>query len=931
MKLLLPSFIQYLLNENKELKHQTLYQHLCDNRILLSEELNSYLLIIKDSSDHCEFNEFLFKSIIIISDNRRYNNNKFSSNLNHNDISKEIESNVRYQSFITDIVTNQIENYDNILCHKADKVYLHTLLSFILSNGHLYRLYAHSHFSLISDILIQDIFIVFSPNSNQFIQISGTPVLDLRTPNITKPTTNHNNNNNSKLKNGNIKFKNNSKTIEIVDFKSIKLHQHLFYSKCKSKLNPFYFINTLKVNSKRSSRKLIWYIFSCNFQCFSKSHPPPSNIRIDNGFLPMVSLFTKVLSNLKSIPYGAILNSMVIQYKQKLPSSQSQSSSSRTSSQSLRNKIESLIHKNIAMNVVCNWLVTITMKLFDNRDEVWGCLHNEKQMFHQVSLFIRMSKYQEMSIDGILQGFQLEKFFGGRYNSVVVAKFLWWLFECIYTPLIINYFYRTETGVGSGYYLKSDWFQLESLQMEQYSLHFNEIPCDEKHISLNRSFGPISLRFVPKNSQMRPILNSSKKEKQILVSTSGYSFKSLTFSKSVNWELSRAILPVLNYEIKNQPHLLGYSVMSKTKLLHDFIGIKDEFMKLKMEGVDVCFQVLDIQKCYDNIQQDKLLSVLKKHVFQSDKYTLNRLAAIETSKSIICKIIAQSNSSRDSPTLQQIVKRNFPVKDIKNGLVVQVQKYPIMQITKQALENRLFNEFLKGNLVELNHTFYQMSMGIPQGSNISTILCCLYLGDFDNHVLSPKFQKENTFNYVGRFIDDYLQITTSVQNLNTLQYLLTSQNNNDYNLSCNSGKSKNYISQHSNRGCIVKDGNYFIPWCGFLINVHTLEFQFDYSRIKHMKQLFISIPHPNSWKKSLLKFLEHHSCIDLILLHSKLNSKNTIIVNIYQSLLFISIKFVSWVLQFDSQFSLGLSALTKQLHSRLPINICIDIHFKYSY
>jgi len=126
------------------------------------------------------------------------------------------------------------------------------------------------------------------------------------------------------------------------------------------------------------------------------------------------------------------------------------------------------------------------------------------------------------------------------------------------------------------------------------------------------------------------------------------------------------------------------------------------------------------------------------------------------------------------------------------------------------------------------------------------------------------------------------------------------EGNDQYGCIANKEKTKTNF-QVGNRppcGLYKQNGNSFVPWCGFLINVQTFEFQADYTRY-HGNAMRASLtiqrsknPGATLWNKmaKLIKYRCHPLTLD-----TNINSLSTVHLNVYQAFLFISIKFHLYV------------------------------------
>ena len=175
-------------------------------------------------------------------------------------------------------------------------------------------------------------------------------------------------------------------------------------------------------------------------------------------------------------------------------------------------------------------------------------------------------------------------------------------------------------------------------------------------------------------------------------------------------------------------------------------------------------------------------------------------------------------------------------------------------------------EHVKHNLLQLDNKFYLQSVGIPQGSVLSSLLCSFYYGHLETNVVLPFLQKSaesayeelcgscNSYNTsvalqsseVGdilpspkyillRFIDDFIFISTSKKQAARFFSRLR-RGFREYNCYMNEGKfglnfDVDRISGlESNRVYTGEDGIPFLGWSGLFINCCTLEVQADYTR-----------------------------------------------------------------------------------------------------
>jgi len=143
-----------------------------------------------------------------------------------------------------------------------------------------------------------------------------------------------------------------------------------------------------------------------------------------------------------------------------------------------------------------------------------------------------------------------------------------------------------------------------------------------------------------------------------------------------------------------------------------------------------------------------------------------------------------------------------------------------------------------------------------------------------------------------RLLDDFLYV--SDQQSITENFIDSLANENEsYRIKINREKTK---TSYTGRGLINLNGSSFLPWCGYLINVSTFEFQIDYEKLagstmidtltnkyenKPFESLYIQLLRPVRSKCS-------HILLDL-----NINSLEIIHLNVYQLFLFVSIKLIT--------------------------------------
>lgn len=289
-----------------------------------------------------------------------------------------------------------------------------------------------------------------------------------------------------------------------------------------------------------------------------------------------------------------------------------------------------------------------------------------------------------------------------KVHKQMAQQWLQWLLNDVVIPLIRNHFYVTETSFdrkGVYYFRKPLWRAMVQLQTQKLKHMFRPLVQKEEVANVvNNSLLPIAkVRFVPKVSgDMRVIEN----------------YKEANRMRLMKWTLA-----VLQWELnKQRPHLLGASVFSRKEVKKRLSGVVDYSVLV----------TLDIKSAFDSICMDLLLQMLEEdHVLSRERYALRK-----TSPRLL-----QSGYLRRSKW--EVVTEEHGEAQISRGEILALLCSP--------------------NVVRMsNNRLFVQERGIPQGSCLSTLLCCYYLGH-----LERKHDILTDSTVILRWVDDYIMLASS--------------------------------------------------------------------------------------------------------------------------------------------------------------------------
>jgi hypothetical protein len=146
-----------------------------------------------------------------------------------------------------------------------------------------------------------------------------------------------------------------------------------------------------------------------------------------------------------------------------------------------------------------------------------------------------------------------------------------------------------------------------------------------------------------------------------------------------------------------------------------------------------------------------------------------------------------------------------------------------------------------------------------------------------------------------RLLDDFLYVSTEQSVTETFIDSLAKEDEKTYKVQINKEKTK---TSYTGKGMVEINGVSFLPWCGYMINTNTFEFQIDYEKLAGTSMLdtlsnkYDGKPIQNLYLQLLRPV---RSKCSHILLDFNVNSLDVIHLNIYQLFLFVGIKLITAV------------------------------------
>ncbi|XP_069155910.1 telomerase reverse transcriptase isoform X2 [Solanum lycopersicum] len=548
----------------------------------------------------------------------------------------------------------------------------------------------------------------------------------------------------------------------------------------------------------------------------------------------------------------------------------------------------------------------------------------EKFMFKQCMRKVKLSSYPLLSDENSILS-----------KHKLLEHWIFWLFSSFIVPLVQANFYATEAEHKKQdilYYRKPTWENVISKAVTYLrDQGHKELTAESvRKIIRTRSFGFSKIRLLPKRRGVRMLANLKASQNLRVNHPSrprgwrkvGARKKGKRHNyKSVN-EVLKDFHLVLKHIVAKEPERLGSSVFGYNDVYKKLIPFLSNLKSRFSVKPGVFIVVSDVERAFDSVYQDKLLSVLD-DLNLEDEYFFSQVVQVVCTKRSLKVPENWVLGSKENISGPANVISFLPTHSSHGILVKQQGKG--RRVRKEQFQNDL-KEHIKRNVLQLGIKFFLQSVGIPQGSVLSTQLCSLYYGHLENSVLFPFLEKAcipaprfpsdepllddsaarhdhlvacKPISLLLRLIDDLLFISTSKEQASKL-FSRLQRGFRAYNCNMNEQKFGTNFQMNiipglgSDRLYVVEDGTSFLQWCGLLINCSTLEIQADYTRYLNSP---LSSTLTVSWLNKPGRNFKARLCSYLkpkchpIFYDSNINSAVVVRLNIYQSFLLCAMKF----------------------------------------
>ncbi|KAK5164075.1 Telomerase reverse transcriptase [Saxophila tyrrhenica] len=500
----------------------------------------------------------------------------------------------------------------------------------------------------------------------------------------------------------------------------------------------------------------------------------------------------------------------------------------------------------------------VTSKVF--LAELWGDgdakHHNRQILLRSVDKFIRLRRYESLTLHDVLQRIQLsgigwmspepvkqdEKMSQSDFTKrkELMAELLYYLFDSFLIPLIRGHFHVTESGAHRNqlFYFRHDvWKALSdpALAALKETMLEESRTANLKTAMEKRALGVSKVRLLPKEHGMRPIINLRRRMPRM---KNGQ----LVLGKSINSILTPAF-SVLNYEKEANVGILASAMFSVEDIYPCLQSFRQNLSRQGLLDKPLFFAKVDVKACFDTIPQQRLME-LARTILAHDEYRIAKYAR--------GKLIGSHNQQTpgfgSKPSWRFLTRAgagkddfDFTAEtraDTEDGRTRSVYVDGVVQKSesrKAVLD--LLEEHIQSNLIQLGNKYYRQKEGIPQGSIVSSLLCSYFYAEMERELLG--FINDGR-SILLRLIDDFLVISTE-RGVAERFLRVMHAGVPEYGVEVKAEKSRvNFEVEIGGRAVPRLPVECDFPYCGTAINTVTLDLSKDKERRKKSSESLLS-------------------------------------------------------------------------------------------
>ncbi|WVQ79296.1 hypothetical protein IAT38_001393 [Cryptococcus sp. DSM 104549] len=548
-------------------------------------------------------------------------------------------------------------------------------------------------------------------------------------------------------------------------------------------------------------------------------------------------------------------------------------------------------------NQVCWYVATVLKEVFSPIS--MGSKHNFDALLSHTRRFIKAKQHEPITLHSLLQGLRVNDFEwlappaqeGQRapqgemkMRAGLVQDLVKWLFDDFLVPLLQNTFYATETAVTkyeTVYYLQEDWARATRPHFEKLQATLLKELSSKRKKSHATSLGASAVRLIPKPTGFRPIVNLGRKIKR------NGKASNIKYQYTTANAVLKPVHQVLSFEKERRKATLGGALFGTNEIFTPVQNLKRKLLAKHGRLPKLYFVKMDIKAAFDSINQEKMLEIVEKMLDADDDYTIMSYA-----------LLLPPGSGAYAGTVKNLYKSlaipdgylTKPFSDHAKSIVQSLRNAVVVDnANRQAVTRNRLMELLRthirNNIWQIGKKFYRQKTGIPQGSKVSSLLCSIFYSYLENEHLA--FTRGEG-SLLLRYIDDFLYVATDP---NSARRFVDVMQRGFPEYGAHISRDKTLLNFEYDAGgqmmgvCEVDaEGESYFPYCGYLINVRTLDIMPDYQRYLAcpVKQSFARRSDRKSgasfvtWLSRQLENRNQIAYLDTV--HNKLD---TVLLNVY--------------------------------------------------
>lgn len=337
----------------------------------------------------------------------------------------------------------------------------------------------------------------------------------------------------------------------------------------------------------------------------------------------------------------------------------------------------------------------------------------------------------------------------------------------------------------------------------RFKVNYGLRPVSRLAVSKLNSFGPMTLKFFPKQAGARPILAN--------VPGSKAAFK-------MNWSL-KTTKAILSYVFSNCE--TGSKSLGQKDLVRSWRNFVVPKRKIRQP---VLMIKTDLHACFDCISHNKLLEILRKDLDPFSSFLVQRYRIVTQRKRPFGRVAKRSRQWVAWPANIANAKFTDYIAPEPQAVVTPCGEAEVVRARDVFAK---VETLVRRQVLRLNGKHFVQTRGIPQGAILSTLLCNRYLGQMEREEWPNLLDNNGTEHFLVRHVDDFFLATTDFQAGYSFAEKIVYRGLTEYGMG---GSCKKTEWAEGLSDSVEKTTGHSVSWCGLSFRTDSLEVEIDTSR-----------------------------------------------------------------------------------------------------